>query len=99
MEDMKLPSNQRKKTYGGAYEAYNPDASDDEKVAINADLEGINNSEGQDTDEDTKKKRKKKKSKRDQQKPSCEYNLYLQDDTYADGAMFQWYYFSVMNIR
>ena len=27
-----------------------------------------------------------------------EYNLYLQDDTNADSATFQWYYFSVMNI-
>ena len=54
--------------------------------------------EGDDNEEDTNKKKKKQK-KRDSAKISCEYNLYLQDDTNADSALFQWYYFSVMNIR
>jgi len=54
---------------------------------------------GDESGDEEEKKRKGKKAKKDKLKPTCEYNLYLQDDTNADSALFQWYYFAVMNIR
>ena len=45
------------------------------------------------------KKDKAKKAKKGKREVDCEYNLYLQDDTNADSALFQWYYFSCMNIK
>ena len=59
--------------------------------------------ESSDDDMDSTKspgrKKNRKKKKKDESKPDSEYNLYLQDDTNADSALFQWYYFSVMNIK
>ena len=78
----------------------NPDlqvvASDDEKK---------DKSDKSDNEEQKKEATSKKKGKKGGKKevyrepPHCEYNLYLQDDTNADSALFQWYYFSVMNIK
>jgi hypothetical protein len=53
-----------------------------------------------DLDEDGKRKNKSpvKRQKKGNAIDS-EYNLYLQDDTQADSATYQWYYFAVMNIK
>ena len=79
-------------------------AKDEQK--LNHDLEDLNSDgdkaedkDPESDDEQMKKKKRKKAKKRENAKPTCEYNLYLQDDTNADSALFQWYYFSVMNIR
>ncbi len=50
-------------------------------------------------DELRKKFQAKKTDKKKVFGPDCEYNLYLQDDTQADSAAYQWYYFSMMNIK
>ena len=62
--------------------------------------DGEGGEEGKDRDKvGNEKKGTRKKKWVEPVKPNCEYNLYLQDDTNADSALFQWYYFSVMNIR
>ena len=43
--------------------------------------------------------KKKGEEKKPGRKIDCVYNIYLQDDTNADSALFQWYYFSCMNIQ
>ena len=83
----------------------NPLNKDETKKDENPDLEVVasDDEEGEEDEENksakgNKKKRIKKKDK-EEIKPNCEYNLYLQDDTNADSALFQWYYFSCMNVR
>lgn len=80
----------------------NKDAAEDaEDGEAGEDPEGANDvdKDEEEAKDGGKGDRKGKKGKRSKQKPHCEYNLYLQDDTNADSALFQWYYFSVMNIR
>ena len=83
----------------------NPDldvvASDNEQEKDNKAKEGEDGeAEDAQADENNKaQEKKKKRKKKEEVKVSCEYNLYLQDDTNADSAIFQWYYFSCMNIR
>ena len=100
--DMKLPPNQRQKTYEGIYTIFKDEKPpEEEEEHINADLDILNTddeNDGNDSQPEVKKKTKRVK-KRELGKTSCEYNLYLQDDLNADSANFQWFYFSVMNIR
>jgi hypothetical protein len=75
----------------------------EKKFEANLDLDVVA-TDDEDSEEEKGKKQKGKKKKKwvEPFKPgrvNCEYNLYLQDDTNADSALFQWYYFSVMNIR
>jgi len=82
-----------------AVKSDNEEAADKQKKK---DKGGSDSSEKEDGDDKGPKKKGKKKKGRGADsfgKPSCEYNLYLQDDTNADSALFQWYYFNVMNIK
>jgi len=75
----------------------------EKRAEANPDLDVVATDNEDSSDEKGKDKKGKKKKKWvepvKQAKINCEYNLYLQDDTNADCALFQWYYFSVMNIK
>ena len=70
-----------------------------EKAHESGDSDNENKKINEEEEEIERKKKKAKGTKQDMPKGiDTEYNLYLQDDTNADSALFQWYYFSAMNI-
>lgn len=70
-----------------------------EKANESGDSDNENKKINEEEEEAERKKKKAKGTKQDMPKGiDTEYNLYLQDDTNADSALFQWYYFSAMNI-